>query len=72
EKLKPAKEEVPYHWRVRATDGASNKSDWTGAGTFFVGTAFALPGWGINALWGIGLVLFAIIGFWMGRRTMRY
>jgi len=59
----------PYHWRVRAVDGASNEGYWTYGGTFQPATAF--PSWAVYAiialgvlfLIGIGILLSMKIGF---------
>ena len=73
EKLPPVKEEAPYHWRVRAIDGASNASNWTGAGSFYVGFLWPkLGGWLLYLLMGIGGLLLLALGFWLGRRTAYY
>jgi len=68
EALESTTEETPYYWRVRAIDGASNASAWTGAGTFYVGFVFELTGWILYALMGLGGILLFFIGFWVGRR----
>jgi len=69
EELPPVKKEAPYYWRVKATDDASNEGDWSGAGSFYVGSTFTMPSWIIYALCGVGALLFGILGFWLGRRT---
>ncbi len=72
EEAKLSGQETPYYWRIRATDGASNEGDWTGAGQFQVPQPFSLPSWAIYTLLGLGgLVLFAI-GYYLGRRTSYY
>ncbi len=68
EALESTTEETPYYWRVKAIDGASNASNWTGAGTFYVGFVFELTGWILYALMGLGGILLFFIGFWVGRR----
>jgi len=72
EKLEKVSKETPYYWRVKATDAASNESDWTSAGSFYVGFAFDLPQWGIYALMGLGGVILFFIGLWVGRKTSYY
>ena len=68
EKLESTKKEAPYYWRVRAIDGASNMSEWSGAGSFYVGFTFQLTGWVLYTLIGIvGLLLLAFV-YLMGRR----
>ena len=69
EKLESVSKEEPYYWRVRAIDGASNESAWTGVGSFRVGFIFSMPGWVIYLLFGIGTLAFGVFGFWLGRRT---
>ena len=69
EKLPPVKKEAPYYWRVKAIDDASNEGEWSGTGSFYVGSVFTMPSWIIYALFGVGALLFGILGFWMGRRT---
>ena len=69
EKLSPVSKEEPYYWRVKAIDGASNESEWTGAGEFYTGTAFAMPDWAMYALFGVGGLFLLLIGIWVGRRT---
>ncbi len=69
ESLASVERENPYYWRVRAIDGASNESGWTGTGSFYVGFSFDMPTWLIYTLFGLGAVLFGVLGFWLGRRT---
>lgn len=69
EKLESTSQEEPYYWRVRAVDAASNASAWSPVGTFYVGFSFALSGWLLYLLIGIGVVLVFILGFWLGRRS---
>jgi len=69
ESLASVERENPYYWRVRAIDGASNESGWTGTGSFYVGFSFDMPTWLIYTLFGLGAVLLGVLGFWLGRRT---
>ena len=66
--LESTKKEAPYWWRVKATDGAANVSEWTTPGSFHVGFVFAMPTWAIYLLIGLGGLLLFVIGFWLGRR----
>lgn len=76
ERLESVSRDSPYYWHVKAVDGASNESQWSGAGTFYVG------GFGITFSFGGGLVRYILIGagvlvlafifFWLGRRTAYY
>ena len=72
EKLESTGKDAPYYWRIRATDSASNVSDWTGAGTFYTGFTFELKGWILYALMGAGGLLLFFLGMWVGRRTFRW
>ncbi len=69
EKLQSVSKEAPYYWHVKAIDGAFNESQWSGAGAFYVGFSLAMPQWAIYTLIGIGTLLLAFLGFWVGRRT---
>ena len=66
EKLEPRKKETPYYWRVKAIDGASNESDWSAPGSFYVGSRFVMPNGAKYALIAIGV---GFLAFWLGRRT---
>jgi len=72
EKLAAVKKEVPYYWRVKAVDGAANESEWADPWSFYVGFAFALPGWAMYLLIGIGALLVGFVAFLVGRRTAYY
>ncbi len=67
EKLASTKKDAPYYWRVKAIDGASNESEWSGAGTFYVG-GFSFPSWIIHLLWGLGAMGAGLGGYHMGKR----
>jgi hypothetical protein len=71
EKLAPAGQKA-YYWRVRAVDGASNESQWSPVGLFYVsssGTAMAGGVWYI--IYGLaGLVLVGLV-FWLYKRRSR-
>ncbi len=73
EELKLAGRKDAYYWRVRALDAASNPSDWTGTGEFYVSASGSdFPNWALYTLLGIGAVLLFGIGYWLGRRTAFY
>ena len=73
EELKLAGSQDALYWRVQAVDAASNESEWTGAGEFYVGGAGSdFPSWALYTLLGIGAVLIFGIGYWLGRRTAFY
>ena len=70
EKLESTKKEAPYYWRVKAIDGASNESQWSTLGSFYVGFQWPeLKGWLLYTLIGVGAFLIGLFGFWLGRRT---
>jgi len=66
EKLAPRGKETPYYWRVKAIDGASNESERSPPGSFYVGSRFVMPRGAIYALIAIGV---GFLAFWLGRRT---
>ncbi|MDD5509540.1 MAG: IPT/TIG domain-containing protein [Dehalococcoidales bacterium] len=69
EELSPSTKEAPHYWRVKATDGAANSSEWSEAGSFYVSSSFTMPAGAKNALIGIGIAAAVFFGFWLGRRT---
>jgi len=74
EKLASTKKEAPYYWRVNAVDGASNESEWSGAGTFYVGFTFpgASVGGSIHLWWGLGAGGAGALGYFLGKRKSYY
>ncbi len=72
EKLKSVTKKAPYYWRVKAIDGASNESGWTGRGSFYVGFSWAIPQWAIYTLFVFGVLLIFAFGYWLGRRSALY
>jgi hypothetical protein len=72
ERLDSVSEDAPYYWRVKAVDGASNESGWTGTGAFYVGIKFGIPQPIIYLIIGICAVLLAGFTFWLGRKTAYY
>jgi hypothetical protein len=71
EELKPSKQGAPYYWRIKAIDGASNESEWSAPGSFYIKSAAFLPDWAIIALIAFGVVLVIFI-VWRLRRETRY
>jgi len=66
EKLESTEKEVPYYWRVKAVDGASNESEWAPSGLFYVGFSWtSIPDWVWYIFYGLGALLLVIIGFWV-------
>ncbi len=70
--LKPVEKEKPYYWHVRAIDGASNTSEWSGTGTFYIASGFSLSQTTIYTIIGIVAFVFALFAFWLGRKTSYY
>jgi len=71
EKLESPEEEVPYYWRERAVDAASNASAWTGTAEFYIGFTFGIPelkGWVLYVLIAVGAILVFFLGLLVGRR----
>ena len=71
QELESVSKDAPYHWRVKATDGAANESAWS-AGTFTVGFTLDLPLWAIIVLSVVGGLGLLGLGFWLGRRSVAY
>lgn len=69
EGLNLAGREAPYYWRVKAIDAASNESDWSGIGEFYVAPPFSFPTWAIIILAVFGALILFGVGYWLGRRT---
>lgn len=58
---KLASGKLPYYWRVKAVDGASNEGQWTYGSMFYIATAF--PSWGWYIIIVLGVLLLIGIGF---------
>jgi hypothetical protein len=71
QELESVSKDTPYHWRVKAIDGAANESAWS-AGTFTVGFTLDLPLWAIIVLSVAGALLMLGLGYWLGRRSVAY
>ena len=69
EELKPVNKKASYYWHVKAVDGASNESLWSGTGSFYTGSSLAIPQWAIYTLLGIVALLLTLFSFRIGRRT---
>jgi len=64
--------DTPLYWRVRAADGNEVHGSWTGANEFQVNKAFSMPAWAIFTLAGIAVIFIFLIGYWVGKRAVRY
>jgi hypothetical protein len=71
EKLDPTKKEEPYYWRVKAIDSASNESQWSAPGSFYVG-GFLWLGRIIYLWWALSVVGAVFFGYWLGKRRAYY
>ena len=69
ERLRTSKEGAAYYWRVRATDAASNESQWSDVGSFRVTAAFSMPGWAIYVLIGFAVVIVGLLAYRLWRRS---
>ena len=72
ERLQSVSEEAPYYWHVKAIDGASNESQWSGTGVFYVGFSFGLSQPIIYTIIGVGALVLILFAFWLGRKTAYY
>jgi len=68
EQLESTKKEEPYWWRVSAIDLASNKSGWSVARSFIVGSVITIPDWTKYLLGVLGGLLLFLLGFLLVRR----
>jgi hypothetical protein len=68
EKLKAMGKETPYYWRVKAIDLASNESQWSTSGSFYVSF---VADWIKYTLIGLGALIGALFIFWLGMVTGR-
>ncbi len=71
EKLESTEDGDGYWWRVRATDGASNMGNWSGAKSFVVGVVesiITIPDWAKYLLGAVGGSLLFFIGLLLVRR----
>lgn len=71
QELESVSGDAPYHWRVKAVDGAGNESAWSAA-TFTVGFSLELPLWAIIVISVVGGLGLLALGFWLGRRSVAY
>jgi len=69
EELAVTKKEAPYHWRVKAVDNLATEGKWSTPRSFYVGFTFAMPGFVVYTLVGLGVLVVGFLAFWLGRRT---
>ena len=72
EELQPTVKEAPYYWRVKATDGAFNESQWSTPRSLYVVSTSGFPNWAKYTLIVLGILAAAFLAFWLGRRTAFY
>lgn len=69
EKLRTAGRSKPYHWRVKAADGALNESAWSEPATFVVGVV--LESWAWIIIIGGSVVILGVGGYLVGTMIRR-
>ena len=69
EELELAKQEIPYYWRIKAIDAASNESSWSTPAQFYISPPFNFPTWATIILLIVGGIILFGLGYWLGRRT---
>jgi hypothetical protein len=69
EQLKPSDKSKPYFWRVKATDGALNQSEWSTPQTFIVGSTMSRWIWYL--IYGGAAIVIFVLGVMLGRWTAR-
>ena len=72
DRLQSVSKDAPYYWHVKAVDGASNESQWSGTGRFYIGFSVGLPQHVIYIIIGVSALVFSIFTFWLGRKTAYY
>ncbi|MFC2060477.1 hypothetical protein ACFLTZ_05250, partial [Chloroflexota bacterium] len=73
ERLETMGKRMAFYWRVKAIDGASNESEWTPAGLFYIGSSrISIPSWFIYTLIGFGVLLVGYLGWRVRRRATSY
>lgn len=71
DRLPSSREGVPYYWRVKAVDAASNEGEWSTVGSFHW-TASSLPLWVIAAMIAAGVIIVGVLVYWVVRRRVSY
>jgi hypothetical protein len=74
EKLESTEDGDGYWWRVRATDGALNMSNWSGTKSFVVGVVgsiITIPTWANYLLGAVGGALLFFTGLLLVRRKVK-
>ena len=71
EELRPNRKGAPYYWRVKASDGAANESEWSTPESFNVTSPALLPTWAIILLIVVGSLVVVFL-IWRLARARRY
>ena len=72
EKLEPTKKGVPYYWRVRAIDNASNIGDWSTVREFYSGIPEpSMPSWILYSLIAEGGIFICFLGYWLVMKIVK-
>ena len=58
-----------YYWRVKATDGVNNESEWATPTSFSLTSTFIWPSWATYLLIGIGVIIIVYLAFRFGKRA---
>jgi len=69
EELTPGGQSAPYYWRIKAVDSTSGESAWSATQSFYVASTLAPSRWGLYILIGLGVLVIALLGFVLGRKT---
>ncbi|MFC2122978.1 hypothetical protein ACFLRP_04765 [Bacteroidota bacterium] len=69
EELTPGGHSAPYYWRIKAVDSTSDESAWSATQSFYVASTLAPSRWGLYILIGLGVLVIALLGFVLGRKT---
>lgn len=69
EALLPSRPLTHYYWRIRATDSASNESNWSEPVIFQVKPAYTLPDWA-KVILGITGFLLVVVTFYIIRKAI--
>ena len=67
EALPDVKQAAPYYWRVKATDGAGNASEWSTPQAFYTSSAFAMPAWALYTVIAVIIIVVAYLAFRVGK-----
>jgi hypothetical protein len=61
--------DTTYYWRVKATDGVNNESEWATPTSFSLASTFTWPSWATYLLIGIAVIIIVYLAFYFGKRA---